>query len=211
MLKMKKIKKLILIIISLVILIVVGFSIAIISIEKHQYSRNQEIIQKIGSKNKDSKTLVTFFSRSGNTELMARKIGELKNAPVIPIKSEKYKIGIKGWINALSDARDTVTEITPSEIDLSSYDTIYIGSPIWLYSPAPPVWEFAGNNDFLGKKVILFNTMNSKFEQKYIDDFKKLIANNNGVFEKHIYINRGRMTRQISEDSLIEKVETLIE
>lgn len=198
------------IVIGLVLLSVMGFAIAIVSIDNSQYKRNKRLIEKLQTDNVSSNTLIVFFSRSGNTELMARKIAELKKAHVITIQSERNKIGFSGCIEALTDARKTTTEISPSKIDLSKYDTIYIGSPIWLYSPAPQVFEFAKNNDFTGKKVILFNSMNSKFEQKYIDDFKNIIEQNGGTFEKHIYIIRGRMTQQMNTDSFLKKVEEVV-
>lgn len=106
----------------------------------------------------------------------------MKHAAVIPIQSDRDRIGFTGWIEALQDARNTASEITPGKIDLSKYDTIYIGSPIWLYSPAPQIFVFARNNNFTGKKVILFNSMNSKFEQKYIDDFKAIIEKTVALF-----------------------------
>src|SRR5690606_11643508 len=71
----------------------------------------------------------------------------------------------------------------------------YSDSPIWLHTPAPPVFEFVRNNDFTGKTVILFNSLNSKFEQKYIDQFSDLVNAQGGRVIKHIYVIRGRMTR----------------
>ena len=188
------------------LLIVIGFAMTILAIDYSQYKRNQRIIQSLTKTRKPSKTLVVFFSRSGNTELMARKIAEIEDAQILPITSNKYNIGFKGWMQALQDARKTAAEITPDKIDLSPFDTIYIGSPIWLYSPAPPVFEFAKNNDFSGKKVILFNSMNSKFEEQYIDEFKNIVEQNGGIFLKHIYIIRGRMTQQMDVSTFLNEV-----
>lgn len=198
------------IIIGLIVLAVIGFAASIVGIDSYQYKRNQKLLQTL-STDASSKTLVVFFSRSGNTELMARKIAEIKNAVAVPIRSERDKVGFWGWLQALQDARKTEAEITPSKIDLSAYDTIYIGSPVWLYSPAPQVFEFAKSNDFTGKKVVLFNSMNSKFEQQYIDDFKNIIEQNGGTFEKHLYIIRGRMTQQMDTDRFLKEVEQLME
>ncbi|MGR3856890.1 flavodoxin family protein [Chryseobacterium indologenes] len=181
------------------------FSIIIVSIDSYQYHRNKNIIKSLSQNGDQHKNLVVFFSRSGNTELMARKIAEMKHAAVIPIQSDRDHIGFTGWIEALQDARNTASEITPGKIDLSKYDTIYIGSPIWLYSPAPQIFEFARNNNFTGKKVILFNSMNSKFEQKYIDDFKAIIEKNGGTFVQHLYIIRGRMTQQVDVEEFLKK------
>lgn len=95
-------------------------------------------------------------------------------------------------------------------MDLSAYDTVYIGSPVWLYSPAPQVYQFAKNHDFSGKKVILFNSMNSKFEQRFIDDFKHIVEQNGGTFHKHLYVIRGRMGQQMSSAEFLQEVEKLI-
>lgn len=199
------------IIVGIVVVTVVGFATTIVSIDNYQYKRNQKIIQSLIETERSSKTLVVFFSRSGNTELMARKIAEIKQAHLLPIQSNRNKIGFRGWIEALQDARKTTAEITPTKIDLSAYDTIYIGSPIWLYSPTPTIFQFVKNNDFTNKKVILFNSMNSKFEQKYIDEFKEIIEQNGGEFIKHIYIIRGRMMQQMDTEMFLNEVEKLVE
>jgi len=206
----RKYKKMILIIAGLVLLAIGGYISVNVLVDNYQLKRNQRIIKELQADNASSNILVVFFSRSGNTELMARKIAEIKQAHVIPIQSERNNIGFKGMIEAVTDARKTTAEISPSKTDLSQYDTIYIGSPIWLYSPAPQVFEFAKNNDFTGKKVILFNSMNSKFEQKYIDDFKNTIEQNGGTFEKHIYVIRGRMTQQMDVEMFLSEVEKKI-
>ncbi|CDM57467.1 putative conserved protein [Rhizobium favelukesii] len=79
-------------------------------------------------------------------------------------------------MSALRDARRTDASIFPASMDHS----IYFGSPIWLYSPAPPIWEFIKSNDLSGKKVVLFNLMNSKFDQKYIDEPAELVRQKGG-------------------------------
>ena len=104
------------------------------------------------------------------------------------------------------DARKLKTTISNEKVDLSAYDTIYIGSPIWLYSPAPPIFEFVKHNDFTGKKVILFNSMNSKFDQKYIDEFSAMVGKNGGQLIRHVYVIRGRMTQQMEVEEFLSTV-----
>ena len=140
---------------------------------------------------------------------MARRIAQLTGADVLPLQSARNQIGVVGWLQALQDARNTHADITPHKVDLSAYDTVYIGSPVWLYSPAPQVYQFAKNHDFSGKKVILFNSMNSKFEQRFIDDFKGIVEQNGGTFHKHLYVIRGRMGQQLSSDEFLSEVEKL--
>lgn len=172
-----------------------------------RYRENQKLIEQFPQSKQPSKTLVVFFSRSGNTEVMARKIAHMTQADVLPLQSARNQLGAVGLLQSAQDARNTHADITPKKVDFSQYDTIYIGSPVWLYSPAPPIYEFAKNNDFTGKKVILFNSMNSKFEQRFIDDFARIVTQNGGKFEKHIYVIRGRMGQQMSHAEFMQQIE----
>ena len=70
-------------------------------------------------------------------------------------------------------------------------DSIYLGSSIWLYSPAPPIWQFVEKNRFDGKHVVLFNTFNSKFKQEYINTFHQKVMERGAVSFEHQFVNRG--------------------
>ena len=206
----KKRKRMIWIIIGVVMLVAIIQVSAVILIEYKQHRKNAKLVSSLKHNVQRSKTIVIYFSRSGNTEVMAYTIAEVKRGKLINLVAEDYKIGFRGWINAMIDARKTTTVIKPEKVDLTEYDTLYIGAPIWLYSPAPPVFEFVSKNDLTGKKVILFNSMNSKFEQKYIDKFKNMVEEKRGEFIKHICVNRGRMTQQMSTQAFIDTVKAKI-
>lgn len=78
------------ILLGLVITGALAVIISVISIEKYQHNRNQKVIRSLASASDSSRTLIVFFSRSGNTELMARKIASLKKAVAIPMNAERY-------------------------------------------------------------------------------------------------------------------------
>ena len=90
------------------------------------------------------------------------------------LKAPNYE-GMIGGLKANNDAwnEGTKTKIKPEKVDMSGFDLIFLGSPIWWYRPAVPLWTFVTKNNFHGKQVVLFNTFNSKFEKTYIDKFKK--------------------------------------
>jgi len=52
--------------------------------------------------------------------------------------------------------------------------------------------------------------MNSKFEQKYIDKFADMVKEKRGEFIKHVYVNRGRMSQQMSTEDFIDTVKAKI-
>ena len=205
-----KLKKMLWIILILIVLGIIIQLSTVIGIEYHQSNQSRILLDSFKIKEQFSKTLVVYFSRSGSTELMAYQIAEIKNAALITLEAPDYKLGFKGWIRAMMNSRNTKARISNHKIDLTGYDTIYIGSPIWLYSPAPPVFEFVKNNDFTSKKVVLFNSLNSKFDQKYIDTFSLLVRKNGGNMIRHIYVIRGRMTQQINNKDFLDSVKTQV-
>ena len=116
------------------------------------------------------KTLVVYYSASGNTERVAKDIAEAAGADLFEIvPTEVYTSEDLNWTNpdsrvsrehddeSLRDVPLTTTEVP----DWDSYDTVFIGYPIWWGIAAWPVDAFVKNNDFTGKTVIPFATSSS--------------------------------------------------
>lgn len=116
------------------------------------------------------KTLVVYYSASGNTERVAKDIAEAAGADLFEIvPTEVYTSDDLDWTNpdsrvsrehddeSLRDVPLTTTEVP----DWDSYDTVFIAYPIWWGIAAWPVDTFVKNNDFTGKTVIPFATSSS--------------------------------------------------
>lgn len=116
------------------------------------------------------KTLVIYYSASGNTERVAKDIAEAAGADLFEIvPTEVYTSEDLNWTNSdsrvsrehddesLRDVPLTTTEVP----DWDSYDTVFIGYPIWWGIAAWPVDTFVKNNVFTGKTVIPFATSSS--------------------------------------------------
>ena len=116
------------------------------------------------------KTLVIYYSASGNTARVAKDIAEAAGADLFEIvRTEVYTSEDLNWTNpdsrvsrehddeSLRDVPLTTTEVP----DWDSYDTVFIGYPIWWGIAAWPVDTFVKNNDFTGKTVIPFATSSS--------------------------------------------------
>lgn len=180
----------------------------VVTVENRQARKNRALLAKAENSkelNNIRRTAVIVYSRSGNTAVIGKHFADRFDADLFRLESPEYMLGARGWINALLDAREKEAVITPDTLNMSQYDTVFLGSPIWLYSPAPPIWQFAKNNRFDGQKVILFNTFNSQFKPEYIQNFQSLIAQNGSNNFKHIYVQRGRMGQQISIEDMIRK------
>jgi len=164
-------------------------------------------------KNKNStKSLVVIYSYTGHTRAAADEIIKRFKADTVIIKAEEYE-GLIGQLRASKDSWNEVkiTGIKPKTVDLSRYNLIILGSPIWWYRPAVPLWAFTGKNNFKGKKVVLFSTFNSKFKSKYIEEFKKLVKKKGGIFHDHIYVRRGRWYSQLNRKELLDKFNKILD
>lgn len=113
------------------------------------------------------KTLVVYFSATGNTKQAAEYIAEATNGDLFElVPKDAYTDDDLNWRDESSrvnyeneneNARDI--ELLSSTVDnWSEYDTVFIGYPIWWGIAAWPVDTFVKENDFTGKTVIPFCT-----------------------------------------------------
>lgn len=116
------------------------------------------------------KTLVVYYSATGNTEEVAGFIAAATDADtfeLVPV--EPYTSADLDWTkrdSRVSREHDdpnlrTVALVQSTVADWESYDTVFIGYPIWWHIAAWPVAGFIAANDFTGKTVIPFCTSSS--------------------------------------------------
>ena len=115
-----------------------------------------------------SKKLVAYFSASGVTAGVAKKLAKEANADIYEIKpSVPYTKADLNWQDKNSRSsiemsdHNSRPEIADKNADISKYDTIYLGFPIWWYIAPTIINTFLESYDFSGKKIILFATSGS--------------------------------------------------
>ena len=115
----------------------------------------------------NGKTLVVYYSASGNTKDVAEKIAKITEADLFEIEPvEPYTDDDLDWTDddsRVSREHDDESlrdvELVSTTVDnWDSYDTVCIGYPIWWGIAAWPVDNFVKENDFTGKTVIPFCT-----------------------------------------------------
>ena len=118
----------------------------------------------------DSNVLVVYYSASGNTETAANYIAQATGGDIFEITpAEPYTSDDLNWTDENSrvsreheDESLRDVELTTTEVEnWDSYDTVFIGYPIWWGIAAWPVDGFVEANDFIGKTVIPFCTSSS--------------------------------------------------
>lgn len=150
------------------------------------------------------KKLVVYYSIGGNTRAVAKRIARTLRADIAEIRT----------VNAYPDDYDVlvslgkkevesgyIPQILPLSADLTQYETVIIGTPVWWYTYAPAVKTFMKNVKWAGKKVYPFAT-NGGWLGHTPSDFRKALRGAevgpvlNVKFEEH---------KQITPDSAIKE------
>ena len=139
------------------------------------------------------KTLIVYYSYTGNTKKIANAIKNnlncdiLEITPKIPFSNDYDKVVAKYQNNSI---KDKYIEINDIGIDLKEYDKIIIGSPVWWYTICPVITSFLKKYDLSGKKIYPFAT-NAGWLGKTFKDIETLCPNSevekgmNIVFESY--------------------------
>ena len=111
------------------------------------------------------KKLVAYFSATGTTAAKAKELAAKAGADLHEITpKEAYTAADLNWRDPASRCTKEYKDhsirpaLADAKTDLSAYDTIYIGFPIWWGDAPLAVNSFIDANDFTGKKVIVFAT-----------------------------------------------------
>lgn len=123
------------------------------------------------------KVLVAYFSHSGNTGEMARQIVQATGGDLFEIvPARPYPSDYQAVVD---QAKKEINEGFRPELkttagDLSQYDVIFVGSPCWWSTIAPPVATFLASGDLAGKTVIPFMTHEGSGMGRTEADIRKL-------------------------------------
>jgi flavodoxin len=110
------------------------------------------------------RSAVIYYSYSGNTKSVAkvlidtlREKGEVREIELTSLDEPNsfFKQGGRAW-------KRIRAKIAPADFDLSTYDLICLGTPVWALAPAPALNTYLDNcNGIEGKEIILFTTYGS--------------------------------------------------
>ena len=122
------------------------------------------------------KTLVVYFSQTGKTQELAEKIAGIAGANLLRIQTKKsYEMSYKKTV--FTSLKEIFTKARPKldmEIpDISGYDRILIGAPIWCGCVPNAVYSFLDRIDLSGKKAALFTTSGASQPDKIAEKLKK--------------------------------------
>jgi flavodoxin len=124
------------------------------------------------------KVLVIYYSLEGNTDNIARRIQKMTGADIFEIETvEAYPAAPAYYWIARKQLKDgKLPQLKRKIPDISSYDLIIIGSPVWWYTISAPMMSFLSLCDFSGKTVVIFATHGGNIGN-FFNDFRKQIKN----------------------------------
>ena len=128
-----------------------------------------------------TKILTAYFSASGVTARAAKTLAEAAGSDLYEIRpAVPYTSADLDWMNKKSRSSVEMNdlscrpEIAGKVEDMSGYDTILLGFPIWWYREPSIIDTFLESYDFTGKKIILFATSGGSGFGKTVHGLRKL-------------------------------------
>ena len=153
-------------------------------------------------------TLIIYYSQKGTTEIIAKTLAENLNGDSVRIHDLKNRDGMKNRIfSVVSAFREEKTDIIPAKIDLTNYDTIYIGSPTWSGSPTPAIITIIDRCNFTKKDVVLFATMDANRGESNLKRLEEKVKMRGARVIESFTIT----TKNKSPEQLVKDTEAVIE
>ena len=132
------------------------------------------------------KNLVIFYSLEGNTKFIAEKIAKKINGDILELNTKKQYPN-KGFKKYFWGGRSVIfhqkPELIPYDKNIDEYDNIFIGTPIWVWTYAPPYNTFLEESIINNKNIYLFACHGGGGADKFYTSIKRDIPNNNFVSE----------------------------
>ncbi|MBR1825477.1 MAG: hypothetical protein IJ770_02715 [Alphaproteobacteria bacterium] len=139
--------------------------------EMAKYDNQAEYINNLG------KTLVMYYSMSGQTEKIAKQIAELTGGELYEIATEEAYSSPSVYMKSKKEYESKqYPKLAKNLPNFADYDIIFVGGPVWWYTMAVPLFSLLETADFSGKKVVPFSTQGSNYGA-FFEDFVKLAKN----------------------------------
>ena len=141
------------------------------------------------------KAIIVYYSLEGNTKLIAEKLADLIGADLLELVPKKaYPTGnvSKFFFGGKSAVMSESPELEPYNTDISEYDTVIFGTPVWASRCAPPIRSFLENNSISGKRAAAFACASGKSAGRAFNQIEELSQCKLAATELFIDPKRGR-------------------
>jgi len=147
------------------------------------------------------KVLVVFYSLTGNTKFIAETIRETVDAELLEIKpiKEYNPKGMSKYVwGGMQAVMSSKPALKPINIDTSTYDLIFLGTPVWAWNISPPMRSFLEKFNLNGKDVAIWLCSARKTKETF-KKFKILMKDVNVVGQMNFIEPLKKDTENIKE------------
>ena len=124
------------------------------------------------------KSLIVYYSLTENTKAVAEKIQTQVNGDLMQIETVEHYPEVYDEVLDVVEAQRKAGElptIVKQDVDLSAYDSIFLGTPIWFGEPALPVEKLISENRLAEKRVYPFFTSGSSSINESMERYRELL------------------------------------
>jgi DNA-binding transcriptional ArsR family regulator len=120
---------------------------------------NREMVRRT-TRDRNIRACVIFYSFSGITRRVAEGIRDASGCDLIEVRARNPYTALTAYTKGILRSRKEACDpIEPAEIDVSDYDLLIIGTPVWVSKPAPPAnTMIRALKGCEGKMVVVFTT-----------------------------------------------------
>ncbi|MBR1776871.1 hypothetical protein IJ750_07360 [bacterium] len=124
------------------------------------------------------KVLVVYYSLTGHTKDIAEQIANKTNGDLYEIQTVETYSSPSVYMKSKKElSSKNYPELKKDNLpDVTQYDTIFIGGPVWWYTMAPALYSYLQITDFGNARVAPFSTQGSNFG-KFFEDFAQMAKN----------------------------------
>ncbi|RXE56734.1 ArsR family transcriptional regulator [Methanoculleus taiwanensis] len=150
---------------------------------------------------------IIYHSETGNTRSVAERVARETGADLVEVKDlagySKAGMYLKGAPRAM---RGEKADIQPESIDVSGYDTIVLGSPVWAFSPTPAVnAAIDALQGIEGKNVVVFCTSGG-MPGRTLETMKAMLGERGATVRGAVALAERELKKADAVDPLIDLV-----
>jgi len=125
----------------------------------------------------EAEVLVVYYSRTGTTRLFALAIAKMLSADLEAICDCGNRKGVAGYLRSLADTiRKRPVEIVPAGRDVTAYNLVVIGTPVWASSVSAPVRSYLVENRARLLQVAFFCSFGGRGADKAMRQMRELVG-----------------------------------
>ena len=153
----------------------------------------------------NKKILTVYYSNGGHTKEVAQNINSIVGGDIKEIElTEKYPKNIFTMSKLVRNQIKDGYLPKINDIDISGYDIVFVGSPVWNFSISLPAKSFLKNNNYENKILIPFFTYSGGANKTKIVDQIKNLTNTNDIkkalfmFENGIFLTKEQIIKWLN-------------